>query len=479
MGQIEFKNIILGGWADSAYLGAENSVAEMVGFDIHSEPGILKVNQKLTKESGSTVDDFVKTFVVCSDGNTYLFGSTTGKIWKRASDGTYSLEATANPTSGSEGIISAEEYQGYIYYAMENYLGRVAVGSPTDWSGRSDSWEAFDNGDDTFHPMKIVNLVLYIGDGNQVAQVDEETFSSNALDIKEPLRISALGKLNTDLVIGTYVSSDILKTEILRWNTWSVSFSISDTIPEVGVNAFLETDNEVIVNAGTKGNLYFYNGRQLDPYKQIPGVFSRSTSSKVVVHPNAVFNFNGLPLFGLSQSSGNDAKYAVWSLGRHSGGYDRVLNCEYVISEDTTENVEIGAIVGVGDIFLVSWKDTNDGTVYGVDKLDLSNKYSGAYITTRHIQAERRESLHHGQVDVAYRKLPTDTDITIHKDLNHGGSFSEVTSVKDERRLLKSGQVALSNAVTAQVKIATTAKNNNAPEIEMFWVDIQTELDET
>lgn len=41
--------------------------------------------------------------------------------------------------------------------------------------------------------MKVLNLVLYIGDGNLVAQVDDGTFTADALDIQKPHRIKALG----------------------------------------------------------------------------------------------------------------------------------------------------------------------------------------------------------------------------------------------------------------------------------------------
>ena len=157
---IIIKDINLGGISDSRYQGQANSVYSMEGLDIHSEPGIIKANQALTKESGTTVDDFVKVFVPCSDGNTYLFGSTNGKIWKRTSSGVYSLEATAAPSAGGVGIMDAYEYQGYIYYSMESRLGRVAVGSPTSWSGRDDDWATFTNTDADFHPIKEVNQVM-------------------------------------------------------------------------------------------------------------------------------------------------------------------------------------------------------------------------------------------------------------------------------------------------------------------------------
>lgn len=468
MAKIEIKNWNMGGIADSDYLGGEGSVAEMVGFDIHSVGGLLKVNQKLTKSSGTTVDDFVKASVSCSDGNSYHFGSTNGKIWKKTAAGTWSLEATAAPAAGSAGITGAHEYQGYIYYAMQNRLGRWQIG--TAWSTRNDSWATFSNGDADFHPMRIVNLVLYIGDGKFVAQVDAGTFSANALDIAAPLRIKSLGRYSTDLLIGTFVNNNVTETELFRWNTWSVSFSASDPIPEVGINCFLPMDNFTLVNAGTKGNLYLYNGVDLEPYKTIKGEWG--STNKAVVHPNAAFNFHGLPLFGVSQQTGAPLNYGIYSLGRTNRNYPFVLNHEYVISTGNMTNIEIGSIIGTGDTFLVSWKDTNSGTVYGVDELDLSNKFSGAYFITRVIMVEREKLSNYKGVDVPYRLLPDDTTIAIEAKMNHG-SFVAYASVADTDRNVQAAQVDLSEGSTTQVKVLTTADGNNAPEIEAALIGVE------
>jgi len=355
MNQIQIKDINLGGIANSQYQGQKNSVAEMVGFDIHSEPGILKNNQKLTQESGGFVDDLVKKILPCSDGNTYLFGSTNGKIWKRTSAGVYSLEATASPSAGSAGIMDAWEYQGYIYYAMQSRLGRVAVGSPTDWTGRNDNWKSFTNTDDTYHPCQEVNAVLYIGDGNLVAQVDAGVFSADALDIEKPYRIASLGKSFTNLLIGTFVNAYRVWTSIFNWNTWSIdSFQSSDDIPEIGVSCFLKTDNFNLVYAGLKGNFYLYTGTQLEQYKRIPGDWSGSNTA--IIYPNASCNMFGLPLFGLSNLSGNPAKQGIYSLGGYDRNYPKVLNLEWLISTGAYSGIDIGCIELVGSQLLVSWK---------------------------------------------------------------------------------------------------------------------------
>lgn len=468
MNQILIKDINLGGIADSKYQGQKDSVAEMVGFDIHSEPGILKNNQKLSKESGSTVDDLVKKILPCSDGNAYLFGSTNGKIWKRTSAGVYSLEATASPAAGTAGIIDAWEYQGYIYYSMQSRLGRVAVGAPTAWAGRNDNWQTFTNTDANFHPFQEVNQVLYVGDGKDLAQVDAGVFSASALDIATPLRIKSLGKILTDILVGTFVNVYKVATEILRWNTWSESFSVSDDIPEIGINCFLRTDNFVLVNAGTKGNFYLYNGSQLDNYKRIPGDWTGT--KEAYIHPNASCNMFGLPLFGLSNVSGNPAAQGVYSLGGYDRNYPKVLNLEWLISTGNSSGIDIGCIELVGTTLLVSWKDTTGSTTYGVDKVDLTAKVVSAYFATRVINIARNDSKTVSGY-VAYRSLPNDATIKIYYKANYNSSWVEANTTIDTIRKTVYLKEAFPEANTLQIKVesnaATGANVNNAPEIEM------------
>lgn len=477
MNQIIIKDINLGGISDSLYQGQTNSVTEMVGFDIHSEPGILKHNQKLTKESDTMVDDLVKVILPCSDGNTYLFASTNGKIWKRTSAGVYSLEATVAPTGGILDIMDAYEYQGYIYYSMTAWLGRVAVGSPTNWTTRNDSWEHFLSGDIAYHPMQEVNKVLYIGDNKYLAQVDEGVFTGDALDIATPLRIKSLGKILTDVLIGTFVSVYKVATEIFRWNTWSESYSVSDEIPEIGINCFLKTDNFVLVNAGTKGNFYLYTGSQLENFKRIPGDWTGA--NEAYIHPNASCNMFGLPLFGLSKKSsisGNPAKQGIYSLGGYDRNYPKVLNFEWFISTGNSSDIDIGAIELVGTVLLVSWKDATGGTTFGIDKLDLTAKTTTAYFATRVINISRNDSKTLSGY-VAYRSLPNDASIKVWYKVNYETTWQEANVTVDTIRKTVYVKEAFPEANTIQIKIesnaATGANVNNAPEIELCELNFE------
>jgi hypothetical protein len=463
MNQIILRDFNLGGISDSIFQGRPNSVATMVGFDIHSEPGILKVNQSLSKESGSNIDQLVKAIVPCSDGNTYLFGSSTGKIWKRTSAGAYSLSATAAPAAGTAGIMDAVEYQGYIYYTMQSRVGRVAIGSPTNWAGRDDSWATFTKTDADFHPIFILGKVLYIGDASYLAQVDAGVFSAMALDIDTPYRIKSLGSSGTDLLIGTYINA-YTNSILFKWNTWSETVSSVDEVPEMGINSFLKTDNFNLVSAGTRGNIYYVNDTVLENYKRLPGNWI--LNRVMTIHQHATENVNGLPLIGISNiaTGGSPIGGGVYSLGSYDRNYPKVLNLEYIISTGNSRGVEIGCIKNIGDTILVSWRD--DITVtYGVDKISTTLKHVDPYLTTRIINNDRtKKKVLSGYI--SYRSYPTGTTIVVYYKNNYATDWQQVDTVKDTDRNLVILKEAFPEANTIEVKVKCIIDGNNAPELE-------------
>ena len=467
---LTLSNFNLGGISDSKYQGIDNSMATLVGFDLHSEPGILKVNQRLVSDpagGSDAIDGFIKTIVPCSDGNTYFFSSTSGKIWKRDPTSlVYALMHTAIPGAGSANITGATEFNGYLYWATESRVGRWQIG--TTWAGANDAYAIFTNTDDTYHPMLVKNNTLYIGDKYYIAQINSaHAFTANALDIPTYYRIKSLGQTISDLLIGTISASNVASTQIFRWNTWAVSWSTIDQVPEVGINSFLASDNEVYVQVGTKGNMYRYNGYQLQQFKRIPGDWT--STKKAVVHPDASANFGGQLLFGLSNSSGNPALQGVYTLGAYSSNYPRVLSLDYIISAGVSTGIEIGSIAAIGDDVLVSWKN---GSNYGVDRIDWANKYSGAYMESRMINVSRDE-LKDYEVTIGYRTVPTGTSISIYASKNHE-AYSLVSTEVDAVKKSVRSTVNIAGAATLQIKIATTANGNNAPEIESVDIRLKT-----
>lgn len=467
------NNFNQGGLADSKWSGIKFSLYKFLGFDPHSAPGILRVAQKMKKDSGTTVTEFCKARLSASNGCTYWGSSTTGKIWQRTSAGVWSLVYTMTAAAGEVKVLSIFEYSGYIYIATELRLHRIIATSigDTAWTANMAlNWATFGVGDKEFHPMLMPVDVLYIGDGNQVAQVDGNTFSANALDITAPLRVKSLGQIGTDLLIGTYINDNVTQTRMIRWNTWSVSFDVSNPINEVGINAIFMSDNAVYAHCGVAGNIYQFDGNFMSLAKHIPGDYS--TSATATVHPAAVSNIGNQILFGVSNVTGNPCDQGVYRIGRNSTNYPYIMDLPYPLSlrsgtDFVLTNIEIGAVLVVGSDIMVAWKQTLDGPTYayGVDIIDYSNKLDGAYFETKVILASARDTFATiAKFLVAYDLLPASTAIEIQYSKNYAAYATTTEKVDSMHNVVFSEEGV--EATTLQMKVKITASANNAPEIE-------------
>ena len=466
------------GLANSKWSGVAGSFAESVGIDGHSNPGTITVHQKLTKESSTIVTAFVKIAVTVSTGESFWFSSTDGKIWRRsnASPGVWLLVYTTAPVAGTAGCSGAMEYNGFLYWATQSRLHRIsmatAIATAANWTTNAvPDWATFAVTDADFHPMAIQDLTLFIGDANRIVSVNSAgTFNNNALDIKTPLRIKTITDFEIDLLIGTYVADTINRTEIIRWDCVSRSWNTSDRIEEVGINAFIRDDNYIYVNAGRAGNIYFYNGETLQPFKKIPGTYSDTQYG--TIHPGAVANFKGIPVFGFSNGAGNPAKQGVYSFGSYSRDYPKVLDLSWPLSTGTMATLEIGTILVNDFQLLVSWKD---GSTYGVDAFDLvsPSKYASAYFETTMLAQDKRDVLKTlRNVSAFYNSLPANTGITFSYSVN-GASYIALTSVTNAVLNEIQTQLSVDSIGSLQIKCSFTISGNTAPVVEAISVDIE------
>jgi hypothetical protein len=165
---------------------------------------------------------------------------------------------------------------------------------------------------------------------------------------------------------------------------------------------------------------------------------------------------NGLPLFGLSNVSGNPASQGVYSLGGYDRNYPKVLNLEWLISTGNSSGVDIGAIEMVGTVLLVSWKDTTGSTTYGVDKIDLTAKVTSAYFATRIINVNRDTSKTLSGF-VGYRSLPNNATIKVYYKVNHStGAWVEATQVVDTIRNVVYCKETLRKQPQSKLKLKVT-----------------------
>ena len=463
----------LKGLSDSKFSGILGSVAAMVGIDIHSKPGLIKIHQALTKESGAIVTALCRVRLTVSTGETFWFSYTDGKIWRRSTAGDWLLVHTTTAAAGAHGCLGAEVYDGYIYWATQSRLHRIqisaGIASLANWTANAaEDWATFTNTDAAFHPMVVRGLRLFIGDAHYVAKVYDDgghVFEADALNIKQPLRIKTMIEFDIDLLIGTYVSDYVNKAQIIRWDTYDdESWQTDDTIEENGINAFIKDDNYVYAQCGKYGRIYFYDGSRLIPYKRIPGDWSPTKYGEV--YPQAVSTLLTIPVFGLSNGSGNPALQGVYSFGSYSKDYPKVLDLSYPVSAGLS-TVEVGAVLAVGADLLVSWKSA---TSQGVDKLSYTAKYASAYIETMVLTTDdERDTLKTiREVFANYASLPADTAIGFKYKKKHEAAFSAALTVIDDTKLVqvRTSEGTIPEVAALQLRIDFTVDANNSPEVE-------------
>lgn len=535
---ISLRNWNMGGISESRILAErDEAMFKMLGVNVHGKVGLLKNSRRLVNTGSTVIDNFVLSQVACSNGINYAFSGGSGKIWEWDGD-EWVLKYTASSETGDSNILGAFEYDGFIYFATQNYLYRMPIDyADQTWSSyvqlvghlnldavvgdaghlggtgqlytlltsvnetagnyieyvpkartlsgfgiyidtvpstsltialhdQSDNLvasvtvsnanlttgfneiylsspftyikgstyhvhmyqtgtggklgvsvadeltdaylEVYSESNASYHPMTVVNDVLFIGDGRYIHQV-ENVLVLNALDIPAQQVITSLDGMGIELLVTTEVSSLIHSGMIFRWNTWSESWTIEDEIPERSVRAFIPVDNFVYVVAGNMLNVYFYNGEQLQLFRRIGGEFNEQDS--MIVHPNAVASLNGIPLIGVSSGSNNPVEAGVYSMGTMNPRlYPRVFVTDYILSCGM-ENTEIGSISVLGDQVFISWKHTEGEVVtYGIDMFDSYNLYEEATVQTRVIYQDRNSDSTYTNMMINYMSIQDATD---------------------------------------------------------------------
>jgi hypothetical protein len=410
-----------------------------------------------------------------TNGCKYWFSGYSGKIWEDNA-GTYTLVYTIVPGTGEAKILGAFEYQEYIYFATESKLHRIkaslAIGAAQWTLNVEKDWQTFTIGDKSFHPFFELNLVLYIGDGYLVDQVDAGVWSAAAVDVNAPLRIKTMNGVGTQLLIGTFIDNNINKTTLYVWDTYSQSFADGNEIDEVGINAILKADNLILVQAGLSGKFYLYDPptNTLNSYKTIPGDYSPTKWGRV--NPDAVANLNGTMLLGFSNGLGNPGDQGVYAIGRYDNGSPFILTLPFPISERenldfAVNDIEIGSILVVGFDIYVSWKHHD---TYGIDKLDYSTKVEAAYIESRVFAADRMALTNFSKFSVNYYQIPTSTNVEIHTSFNYAAYVKGLTKNDVQRNTLYCEEGG--EATTIQLKLKFITSGNTAPEIESAGINI-------
>jgi len=407
-------------WRGLSSLGKleQNKFQTLTNVDIHDEIGIVK--PQLAMVSESTTPNEACVSAIDNSGNVYFCSTTTGKIWKRTTAGSYSLVHT-NTNTAHRGC---RYFNGYLWYWTATKLGHYDLVST--WT------DSFATGTDFREGIEANNQML-IANGRYIARVDaSNTFSANELTLPAQYKATCLKNIRDDVLIGTYVSNDVAYCRVFLWDTVSPSWTLEDEVFEIGINCFMQIDNLILAQCGTQGRFYYWTGSQMSYFGKIDGITTALGEQKTVT-------FNNRPLFGNSNK--------IYSINREAPELPYAFSCENTLTSGT-----VYSMIVQGQTLLVS-------TGAGVEK--RATTYATAIIETPEIQGKV------SKIAVGYDIYPA--GIGIETSVN-GASYVAQTEVIDElnKEVLFNGGMA--EGKTCQIKLTLTPSGANIPKVKYIEI---------
>lgn len=358
-------------------------------LDLYTLPGVVRLNNLLAKKSSTTVTNTVQWLVRDPITVANIFAlDAGGQVYKSADSGA-TWATVAGETSGGAGQ-GMQIWKDYLFVARTSALDVYGpISGSASWSN---SWKTIDS-DTLWHPMIVSKLdnKLYGGAGKYVFSIDELTtfapgtsasftWTQQALDLPSNYRIKCLEEQSNDLMIGTWMGSNIYDfkvADIFPWDRSSPSFKDPIRFNVNGINGMVNILNTLWVLAGIAGEVYITNGVQATKVGQIPSSIADIEGGKYLeFYPGAIVNYKDRPFFGVSVGgSGNISGMGIWSIKQTSKG--NILTNEHSIStgsDGTSSVVKIGALLSLTrDTILCGWKD---GTSYGIDLTTNTERYT-------------------------------------------------------------------------------------------------------
>jgi len=407
-----------GGIADDPYQGVREAFRFGYGLNIRGEENTLKCNQRLKEDLGSStfITDLILFYIPASNGNLYGFGDTGNVYRKQGGAAAWELvyaDANGKITGAAEYTNNdgSDNYAPYLYWATETNVSRIKL-SGTWATDVEHNWQTLD-GDPSWHTMSEALGVLLICDNKDLAMVDYEGgFNLDAVDLPRSHRNKCLLGLDQLVVFGSTKGDKVEEGWLWTWDKIQPSWIQRRMVAERGINALLQGEF-LMIQAGVRGGLYFWDTSSLLRIKKLPGEFAW-------VNPGGVTIMGGLPLLGVNGSN----KCGIYSYGRLNKNDPYALNLEYIPSHGKFENVLIGALTMYEDRIYCSWKDV---TTFGTDVLDPDNKAEARYEGLVFDGGESFTQKGFRQIKVVTKPLPRDCNIEIFFKVNQQTDWQKAT----------------------------------------------------
>lgn len=404
--------------------------------------------------------------------------------------GTQSGTQTFRITTNANGN-GLEIWKNYVFVARN---AKLDVYSGSAWTN---NWKTIDS-DTLWHPMFVSknDYMLYGGASRYVYSLEEVsgqtfapgtaatfTWTQQALDLPPNYRIKCLEEQGNNLMIGTWMGSNIYDfkvADIFPWDRSSPSFGQPVVMNENGVNAMININGILYVLAGIEGKIYSSNGIQANVIGQIPSSIANIEGGLYLEpFPGAIMNYKGRLFFGVSNStSTNIDGMGIWSLSQTASG--NILNLEHSISTGNwgaSSLIKVGAICPINrDSFLCGWKD---GTSYGIDKVTNTSRvtsYGGYFESPLYIVGipEGKTDFPRGQIQFA-EPLGSGEGVQISYRTSTTGSYTTIVTIDYATYGSIQGKffhLGIEKVDTIQFKVAFTtgSSSNTSPKFKQLII---------
>ncbi len=391
-------------------------------------------------------------FVRCTDGNTYGFDNV-GHIYRRLPGGHWRMVYT-DPNGSIKGAEEKPSSAGatYLQWATNNHLMRKPIPGNSDWTDTEIIASNLTGAD--WHTMKQIGGANMIANASTLAMVGyDDSFTNEALDLIPGNIAKTLVERNGRAVVGTVKAWDLRR----------------------GVNAMIDTEVP-LGQIGDDGELFFANFTDSMPVRRFPGGGKVNPGGVTnEVDQVNIFDWESTALSWIDkQTMGNMSLWGVFNADTDTNGiytYGRrnkeqpfTLNLEYALEVD-----EIGAVVNVEGLTLVSYRD---GTDFGVKAVDPDTKAVGDWqgLEYRVPIKKSEEITTFSMVELFMEPLPNGSNVKFYYKKNKTGDWVQANTANGNTAFTTEGGKKAVFRIGAEMdvyepRIVMTPSGNNTPEV--------------
>jgi len=372
-----------GGFSNDKFIGIRNSFRYAKGVEIRKNPNSLTLAYKPEAETISLTGKVRKMVTIQSTGDIIAFCSD-GKIFRNATGaGTWVLVYT---DGGDGNLMNGIEYNNYLYWFTAGNLHRIAITDiDDDWTGDvTEDYKTFTNGNSNAHPAREFGNNLYIGDGPDLAELDNfGVFTGEKLPIFGDEEIRSITTDGTWIKLYSRRSSKIDFGAKYFWNGSSEAWQERKTIRQM-FHCAIEADEGDYMIAGQKPYLYASKGLSFPKLKRLPLI---TGSQKISLSPNALdYTPDEILAIAVAESGAADIGRGIFTYGKEDNNYPNSLNFDYPTSNDNTTDIVDCVHLSNGELYF-SWHKSDN--TYGIDKVNRSKYATTGSVHSRVFYADK------------------------------------------------------------------------------------------